>query len=254
MATQTPNLGLKKPAGTDYVLVGDLNENSDKIDDAVGKLSNLNTSIKTNLVAAINEARTTGGENPPYVGEDGYWYAWDIATTQYINSGTKATGAGLEYDWNGTELGVKRETDAEFAYVDLQGPPGQDGTGAGDMTKAVYDQDNDGIVDNAEKLGGQLPSYYAIAKAQKTSLDSPVQDNAEYRLGTYNSATLTINLPSSGNYECWIRFTAGASMTTLAFSGGTATWLGLPVEIEAGLTYELSIKDGYVIGAKEYAE
>lgn len=88
----------------------------------------------------------------------------------------------------------------------------------------------------------------------KASLDSPVQNNTEYRLGTYNSATLTINLPSSGNYECWIRFTAGASMTTLAFSGGTATWLGLPVEIEAGLTYELSIKDGYVIGAKEYAE
>ena len=40
---------------------------------------------------------------------------------------------------------------------------GADGTGAGDMTKAVYDTDNDGIVDNAEQLGGQLPSYYAAA-------------------------------------------------------------------------------------------
>lgn len=35
--------------------------------------------------------------------------------------------------------------------------------GSGDMTKAIYDTDEDGIVDNASKLGGQLPSYYAKA-------------------------------------------------------------------------------------------
>lgn len=40
---------------------------------------------------------------------------------------------------------------------------GADGSGAGDMLKATYDTDNDGIVDDAEKLGGQLPSYYAKA-------------------------------------------------------------------------------------------
>lgn len=33
--------------------------------------------------------------------------------------------------------------------------------GAGDMLKSRYDIDNDGVVDDAEKLGGQLPSYYA---------------------------------------------------------------------------------------------
>lgn len=31
----------------------------------------------------------------------------------------------------------------------------------GDMTKAIYDTNADGVVDNAEKLGGQLPEYYA---------------------------------------------------------------------------------------------
>lgn len=40
---------------------------------------------------------------------------------------------------------------------------GADGTGVGDMLKSTYDTDNDGIVDNAEKLGGQLPSYYQPA-------------------------------------------------------------------------------------------
>lgn len=32
--------------------------------------------------------------------------------------------------------------------------------GAGDMTKAVYDKDNDGVVDDASKLGGEEPSSY----------------------------------------------------------------------------------------------
>lgn len=39
--------------------------------------------------------------------------------------------------------------------------------GYGDMMKNVYDTDNSGVVDNAEKLGGQLPSYYA---AKSTTL------------------------------------------------------------------------------------
>jgi hypothetical protein len=34
------------------------------------------------------------------------------------------------------------------------------GGAAGDMLKSVYDTNNNGIVDNAEKLGGQLPSFY----------------------------------------------------------------------------------------------
>lgn len=32
--------------------------------------------------------------------------------------------------------------------------------GGGDMLKATYDPDNDGVVDNASKLGGQVPEYY----------------------------------------------------------------------------------------------
>lgn len=33
--------------------------------------------------------------------------------------------------------------------------------GGGDMTKAVYDTDNDGVVDNAKKLDGHEASYFA---------------------------------------------------------------------------------------------
>lgn len=35
------------------------------------------------------------------------------------------------------------------------------GAGGGDMLKSAYDADGDGVVDDAAKLGGQLPSYYA---------------------------------------------------------------------------------------------
>lgn len=35
--------------------------------------------------------------------------------------------------------------------------------GGGDMRKALYDINEDGVVDNSERLGGQLPAFYATA-------------------------------------------------------------------------------------------
>lgn len=40
---------------------------------------------------------------------------------------------------------------------------GADGDGTGDMLKATYDTNNNGIVDNAEKLGGKSASEFAAA-------------------------------------------------------------------------------------------
>lgn len=34
------------------------------------------------------------------------------------------TGVGIDIDWDGTSLGVKREDDQAFEYVDLKGPKG----------------------------------------------------------------------------------------------------------------------------------
>ena len=36
-------------------------------------------------------------------------------------------GVGLNYAWSGTRLGVKRDTDAQYTYVDLRGADGKDG-------------------------------------------------------------------------------------------------------------------------------
>ena len=42
---------------------------------------------------------------------------------------------------------------------------GADGQGSGDMLQSAYDADGDGVVDNAKKLDGKAPSYYATAAA-----------------------------------------------------------------------------------------
>lgn len=63
--------------------------------------------------------------------------------------------------------------------------------GYGDMKKSVYDTDNNGKVDNAdnsEKLGGQLPSYYATSsevskKANQSELETVVGSITEIAQG-----------------------------------------------------------------------
>ena len=48
--------------------------------------------------------------------------------------------------------------------------------GYGDMMKSTYDPDNDGVVDNAAKLGGELPSYYAKASDIPTKVSQLAND------------------------------------------------------------------------------
>ena len=55
------------------------------------------------------------------------------------------------------------DKDGEHVATINDGADGTGSGGSGDMTKVIYDTDEDGIVDNASKLGGQLPAYYAKA-------------------------------------------------------------------------------------------
>jgi len=56
-----------------------------------------------------------------------------ITTISFTNTdGTTQTetledGMGLEFDWDGTSLGVKREDESSYEYVDLKGPRGEAG-------------------------------------------------------------------------------------------------------------------------------
>lgn len=52
--------------------------------------------------------------------------------------------------------------------------------GGGDMLKATYDSDDDGVVDDASKLGGQAPAYY------QKSTDSTLQTDNKTVTGAIN--------------------------------------------------------------------
>jgi hypothetical protein len=66
---------------------------------------------------------------------------------------------------SGNSATVTRQSGSpdEAPVFDFSIPRGIDGDGAGDMTKADYDSNADGVVNDSDKLGGQLPGYYASA-------------------------------------------------------------------------------------------
>lgn len=75
---------------------------------------------------------------------------------------------------------------------------GADGSGAGDMLKATYDKDGNGIVDNAEKLEGHAASYFAQAAHTHTmgdvaDLQAALDEKASYKF-SYDATTKTLTI------------------------------------------------------------
>jgi len=68
----------------------------------------------------------------------------------------------------------------DIIYFILVAKKGLDGEGSGDMEKATYDTTNNGIVDNSEKLGGQLPSYYETTTGSQTKADTAETNAKSY--------------------------------------------------------------------------
>lgn len=124
---------------------------------------------------------------------------------------------------------------------------GADGTGVGDMLKSTYDADNDGVVDDSEKLGGQLPSYYMtaslkgaangvaeldadqkVAASQATAAMVNISSNTTLssshngkRLKVTSSATITVPSTLSAGFECEIVHCMSSGTVTIATSGTT---------------------------------
>lgn len=86
---------------------------------------------------------------------------------------------------------TKQETDAQINAKIIS-------IGAGDMAKGVYDTDNNGQVDsrdNADRLGGQLPSYYATATQVQSA--QQVADSAIQK-GDVRQIFVVDSLPAQG--------------------------------------------------------
>lgn len=78
--------------------------------------------------------------------------------------------------------------------------------GGGDMTKAVYDTDDNGVVDNSEKLGGELPSFYQ--QSTDNTLDT-IDKTITGAINELNSLE-TINYGTCTNYSASTTYDLGA--------------------------------------------
>ena len=98
---------------------------------------------------------------------------------------------------------------------------GADGSGAGDMVRATYDANENGIVDDAERLGGQLPSYYAKASDLAAKADSAALADVATS-GSYNDLDDKPTIPTPVTVDDTITeggqnpVTGGAIYTALA--------------------------------------
>ena len=72
---------------------------------------------------------------------------------------------------------------------------GANGTGTGDMIMADYDSNSDGVVNDSDKLGGQLPEYYAkkIALSNHTNdYNIHLTTSEKTELHTHSNKTIVI--------------------------------------------------------------
>ncbi len=113
---------------------------------------------QTAQIAAENVKNAT--VNVPYISDDYYWYVWNADAGAYVNSGVSAKG----------EKGDKGEDGTDG----INGKDGKDGSGSGDMERAVYDADGDGVVDNALSLGGVSANNYATKSYVLSAIEEAV--------------------------------------------------------------------------------
>ena len=210
MATTTPNLGLTKPKSSDKLIdsLHDFNGNADLLDAIIGKLSDLNTAQRNNLVAAINEALTSAGTaagfGDPVATVDGNTGTPSVKVTasgpdtakvftftfKNLKGAKGAKGDPGSAGSDGISPVVSVETISgghRITITDAGGSQsfdvldGASGSGSGDMTKAVYDP----------KGKAQDVFSYADTKYSKPSGGIPKKDLAsdvQASLGKADSA------------------------------------------------------------------
>lgn len=128
------------------------------------------------------------------------WYSDGTTSTFNVTNGADGTDGvsvtGVSLLSKVGLLATYRMTFSNGTYFDYTVSDGSSGSGAGDMTKAVYDTNNNGIVDAAETLQGLVAS---IADLNKTASLATVATTGAYSdlTGKPNLATVA----TSGSYN-----------------------------------------------------
>jgi hypothetical protein len=201
-------------------------------------------------VGVVVEASETNGK----IKVDGVEMSvYELPTATASTAGGVKVGSGLKVSADGTlsvdTVNNLTSTDTDKALSAAQGKSLKDNIdtildqigemGGGDMMKATYDTNGDGIVDDAAKLGGQAPSYYAKAadiplKLSDLTNDEGFIDNTVSNLANYykksetytqgevntligNLATIEIkaveNLPATGKSNVIYLVPKGSAQT-----------------------------------------
>jgi hypothetical protein len=114
----------------------------------------------------------------------------------------------------GNPVTVTRQTGStdEAPIFDFAIPRGIDGTGAGNMNTFDYDNNGDGVVNDTDKLGGQLPEYYAKS-ADFTSLNNTVNSHLFDMVQNANKVIRS----NDGKYNSWPVITKAPNGDILVF-------------------------------------
>lgn len=135
--------------------------------------------------------------------------------------------------------------------------------GGGDMMKATYDTNGNGIVDNAEKLNGEAPDYYLkLANMTGDSTHRTITDlertawNAKSDFGgSYNDLTNKPTIPTNNNQltngagyqtETQVNNLIKSATSKVIEYGGSTDIAGLPALAVAANAYKMyNITEGF---------
>ena len=174
-----------------------------KVDKVAGKAlstndyTNADKAIVDGVDAALAQKADTSALTEGLAGKVDKVTGKALSTNDYTNADkaiVDGVSSALAKKADKTEVLTKTNTTAFAPTADYQPATKKyvddniSAAGGGDMLKSVYDMDGDGIVDNAKKLGGQLPSYYATATAVNGKAPTSHASSAStYGVGTSSS-------------------------------------------------------------------
>ncbi len=120
------------------------------------------------------------------------WYSWKGLTGaagaagRGISSIARTSGTGAAGTTDTYTITFTDSTTTTFNVVN--GADGEDGSGSGDMLKSAYDTNNDGVVNDSDKLGGVAASGYAKEISGQAEVSSFALDDY---LAMYDTSTST---------------------------------------------------------------
>lgn len=190
----------------------DSTSNAWKNTQSIEELSNFYTKTETdNLLKSKEPTITAKGATS---NDDNYYFG---GRKTWVDVFTKVRNTALTGLSTATKSVITATDTVLTALGKLQAQITELSNTKGDMSKSVYDTNLSGVVDNAEKLGGNLPSYYATAtavqEAQNTANAAMPKSGGTF---TGDAVAYSTNRTTSGlrNIEVRITDTSGDLQST----------------------------------------